>query len=78
MEAEPISDGCADAAEDAGGLYLVVDTPQPDVAGPPHRPPMLTVFTRLARFSTRSQRWESPARSMPGYVTGTRPRPGDS
>ena len=65
MDAEPIHGGRADTGETAVGLYLVVDTPQPDVADPPHRPPMLAVYTRLAQFSTRAQRWESIATPVP-------------
>jgi len=51
MDAEPIHGGRADTGERAVGLYLVVDTPQPDVADPPHRPPMLAVYTRPTRFA---------------------------
>ncbi len=65
MDAEPIHGGRADTGERAVGLYLVVDTPQSDVADAPHRPRMLAVSTRLARFSTRAQRWESIATTVP-------------
>lgn len=69
MEAEPTGRGRADAAEETVGLYLVVDNPQPDVADAPYHPLILTMYTRLARFSPRTQRWE-PIATQPEPAAG--------
>ncbi len=69
MEAVPTGRGPAGAAESAAGLYLVVDNPQPEVADAPYHPPTLTMYTRLARFSSRTQRWE-PIATEPEPAAG--------
>jgi|GraSoiStandDraft_5_1057265.scaffolds.fasta_scaffold1255390_1 hypothetical protein len=46
MEAEPVND------DPAGSDQRVNDT-----GAQPKRPPLVTVFTRLAHFSPRTRRW---------------------
>jgi hypothetical protein len=57
MEAEPTYEGPADAPDETTGSPPAA--PQPEVADPPARVPLLNTFRRLARFSTHSRRWHT-------------------
>lgn len=39
--------------------------PPPEVVEAPRRPPIVTVFTRLARFSPRTKRWHNLTENDP-------------